>query len=380
MNILHNILLTAFDYTKIPLTILNEVNEPIYTTSDAITRGLIKTLNLTDNDEHLLFAHTPDNLLYASFHFSYEGMAYRLVVGPHYLFTVKDGTQVLSAQTQLQIKRAIIFFEDWTTFMSKLFTNRKQLKIQKRYCNAFITNSIVFDELQPMEREPLPDVSNIDFLRVQRQLFDFILNGDETNALNTLDQYMSLAQLSFSQNHIQKIKYHIVTFIALLSNLLITEKNISATTIRNMSDLYITEIDGLQTEHELRNFFKAIIVEFSHKAEQLTYYSPHTTKAIQYITNQLYNPICVQDIANHLNLSLSYTSNLFKREVGISLKKFIQIKRIDEAKMLLMYSDYTATQIAEHLQFCSTSYFSKVFTQEIGLTPRQFYKTNTLKK
>jgi len=380
MNVLHNILLTAFDYTKIPLTLLNEVNELIYTTSPRVTESVLKTLSFAEDDSSIIFSHTPDNLLYASFIFQYEGTTYYLVIGPHYLFTLKDGTQVLSAQTQLQIKRAIIFFEDWAGFIAKMFTNRKQLQIKKQYCNAFITNSIVFDELQSIEHDPLPDVSNIDFLRIQRQLFEFILNGDDMNALNTLDQYMALSQLSFTQNHIQKIKYHIVTFIALLSNLLITEKNISATTIRNMSDLYITEIDGLQTEHELRNFFKAIIVEFSHKAEQLTYYSPHTTRAIQYITNQLYNPICVQDIANHLNLSLSYTSNLFKREVGIPLKKFIQIKRINEAKMLLMYSDYTATQIAEHLQFCSTSYFSKVFTQEIGLTPRQFYKSNMMKK
>jgi len=238
----------------------------------------------------------------------------------------------------------------------------------------------VFDEIEAIEHDVLPDVSNVDFLLIQRQIFDFILNGDETNALDTLDKYMDLSYLSSTRNQIQKIKYQIVIFIALLSNLLITEKNISATTIRNMSDLYITEIDGLQTEQELHNFLKAIIIEFSHKAEQLNYYSSHTTKAIQYITNQLYNPIRVQDVADHLQLSLSYTSNLFKREVGISLKKFIQIKRINEAKMLLMYSDYTATQIAEHLQFCSTSYFSKVFTQEIGLTPRQFYKTNALKK
>jgi AraC-like DNA-binding protein len=380
MNVLHNILLTAFDYTKIPLTVVSELHELIYTTSETINNQKIKDLTLAEDERTLLFSHTSDNLLYASFFFSFEGTAYYLVIGPHYLFSLKEGTQVLSTEMQLQIKRAIIFFEDWTVFIAKILTNRRQFQLQKRYCNAFITNSIVFDELETAGIETQPDEANVDFLYTQRQIFDFILNGDETNALNSLDQYMSLSQLNFSQNHIQKIKYEIVIFIALLSNLLITEKNISATTIRNMSDLYITEIDGLQTEHELRNFFKAVIIEFSHKAEQLTYYSPHTTKAIQYITNQLYNPICVQDVANHLQLSLSYTSNLFKREVGVSLKKFIQIKRINEAKMLLIYSDYSASQIAEHLQFCSTSYFSKVFTQEIGLTPRQFYKTNTLKK
>ena len=51
--------------------------------------------------------------------------------------------------------------------------------------------------------------------------------------------------------------------------------------------------------------------------------------------------------------------------------------KIEEAASLLLYTEYTDTEISALLGFSSQSYFIKVFRKFIGTTPKKYKKQYT---
>ena len=102
--------------------------------------------------------------------------------------------------------------------------------------------------------------------------------------------------------------------------------------------------------------------------------SPRLAKMMTYIEEHLTEKIELADIAEHVNLSRTYASAIFKEELGITISEFILRERMLEAKRMLRDSDLTVAAIADKLAFCSQSYFTKNFTQTEGMTPLEYRK------
>ncbi|MFW0717536.1 helix-turn-helix domain-containing protein [Pedobacter sp. N23S346] len=80
----------------------------------------------------------------------------------------------------------------------------------------------------------------------------------------------------------------------------------------------------------------------------------------------------VKYMAEKLNLSAHYLSDLLKQETGKTALELIHIYLISEAKNLLMDANTNVTETAYALGFENLSYFSRLFKRESGLTPKQF--------
>ncbi|MBO5292841.1 MAG: helix-turn-helix transcriptional regulator [Lachnospiraceae bacterium] len=67
-----------------------------------------------------------------------------------------------------------------------------------------------------------------------------------------------------------------------------------------------------------------------------------------------------------------YLSKLFHKEIGIPVSEYIMLQKVEKAKNLLCYSDYSIVDIANYLTFSSQSHFIQVFQKFAGLTPRKY--------
>ena len=77
---------------------------------------------------------------------------------------------------------------------------------------------------------------------------------------------------------------------------------------------------------------------------------------------------------------MNFLTSLFHREEGISLYQYIFAQKIDLAKNLLIYSDYSYIDIANYLGFTSQSHLSARFKAATGMTLREYrnrYKKET---
>jgi AraC family transcriptional activator of pobA len=84
----------------------------------------------------------------------------------------------------------------------------------------------------------------------------------------------------------------------------------------------------------------------------------------------------VNMMADQLNISPRYLSDLLKQETGKTAIELIHIFLMSEAKNLLKGADQSVAEIAYHLGFENMSYFSRLFKQEVGVSPVQFKKQN----
>jgi AraC-like DNA-binding protein len=77
-------------------------------------------------------------------------------------------------------------------------------------------------------------------------------------------------------------------------------------------------------------------------------------------------------ISDKLNMNYDSISELFSQPEGITLEKYIITKRLEKVKELLVYSDFTLTEIAHKTGFSSINHLSRQFKQHTGLSPSQF--------
>ena len=93
---------------------------------------------------------------------------------------------------------------------------------------------------------------------------------------------------------------------------------------------------------------------------------------MDYIYSHIHYRITLKELAEYLDLSESYLSKLFRKEMGISVSNYILDLKIDKAKNLLQYSEYTTSDISNYLAFSSQSHFIQVFQKKTGLTPHKY--------
>ena len=108
------------------------------------------------------------------------------------------------------------------------------------------------------------------------------------------------------------------------------------------------------------------------KSKTQIHYSKPVQLAIDYIYDNLHSKILLEDIAEKAELSDSYLSKLFHKETGVSITDYIITKRVDAAKNLLIFTEYTTSEISNFLNFSSESHFIATFKKHTGLTPKKF--------
>jgi AraC-like DNA-binding protein len=100
--------------------------------------------------------------------------------------------------------------------------------------------------------------------------------------------------------------------------------------------------------------------------------SIHCIKAIDYICDHLHEVITIQDVADYTGLDRTYLGKLFHRETGKSIAEYIRFRKVETAKNMLLYSDFSCAEIAGYLAFSSHSHFSSVFRKYTGMTPLEY--------
>lgn len=77
----------------------------------------------------------------------------------------------------------------------------------------------------------------------------------------------------------------------------------------------------------------------------------------------------MQELGNQYNLSYSYFRKMFKKHTGISPKQYHLQLKLYMAKEMLLTTDKSVKEISIDLGFQSSSYFSRIFKQKMGIAP-----------
>lgn len=113
--------------------------------------------------------------------------------------------------------------------------------------------------------------------------------------------------------------------------------------------------------------------------QQVKPYPAQLANMISFINQNYTQPLSLQQLSDNFQLSKQYIARLFIRYLNVTANTYILMVKLHHAQELLKFSRMNITEISNHLGFCSTSYFSRVFKQYYAISPKQYqYSSNKL--
>ena len=92
----------------------------------------------------------------------------------------------------------------------------------------------------------------------------------------------------------------------------------------------------------------------------------------EYLVRHMAETISVGVLAREFGYHEKYFSALFKKETGRSVKQYVDERKLDRAKYLLLNTDAWVAEIAEHLGFGEVQNFYHQFKKAMNCTPSEY--------
>lgn len=110
--------------------------------------------------------------------------------------------------------------------------------------------------------------------------------------------------------------------------------------------------------------------------EETQQLSPLVRNVLGYIGENLSEPMTLDDLAARFFISKYHLSHAFSREVGVSIYRYILLRRLMMARQLLTAGE-AAGQVCRSCGFSDYTSFYRAFKSEYGISPREFVSGNS---
>jgi AraC-like DNA-binding protein len=94
-------------------------------------------------------------------------------------------------------------------------------------------------------------------------------------------------------------------------------------------------------------------------------------RAARWMDAQLAGPVTIADLAKEMGYHRTHLTKLFRREKGMSPVRYLQLRRMERARLLLR-EPLTVEEVASSVGYADPLYFSKVFKKWSGVSPTAF--------
>ena len=144
-------------------------------------------------------------------------------------------------------------------------------------------------------------------------------------------------------------------------------------------------MDGFSNDIILTNLSQLLICllrEVSHPRDQKlqAVNSAHSENEIirqaqQYIGAHIRDKLSVPLVARQVDVSPSYLTALFHKNLQISPGEYIRRAKLQESKQMIRENNLNFTEIAAALQYSTVHHFSRQFKEKFGITPTEYAKS-----
>ncbi len=187
----------------------------------------------------------------------------------------------------------------------------------------------------------------------------------------------SVTQMSLGESH-----YALINFTALLPDAspCLYNCNTFDDFKHNIDRLIrVSLFDSISGEFEMMSLFYKI-VSVLHQNNRKNYCDSNKINLIKpatdYLENNIFNPdMKVGKLHTMLNISDTYFRRIFISLYGVSPKKYVQNKRLIQAKNILDSGEYSHIyEVANSVGFDDALYFSKLFKNTYGYFPSKRHR------
>ena len=98
-------------------------------------------------------------------------------------------------------------------------------------------------------------------------------------------------------------------------------------------------------------------------------------RAQQYVSAHVREKLSVPLVARQIDVSPSYLTALFHKNLQISPGEYIRRIKLQESKQMIRENNLNFTEIAAELQYSTVHHFSRQFKEKFGITPTEYAKS-----
>lgn len=94
-----------------------------------------------------------------------------------------------------------------------------------------------------------------------------------------------------------------------------------------------------------------------------------------FIDDSLFGDISVSEIASIFGYSEKYIGQLFLKSFGMTIKEYVNLKRLETAEHLVRATTLEITEISSQSGFNNVTYFNRLFKNKYNASPREYRKS-----
>lgn len=270
-----------------------------------------------------------------------------------------------------QLRNAIIVLVILSEEISKsdqlIFVRKLSIQLGDRVyigigclCNSFTNLPTSYQEAYETSFQMKADEqSNYSFYQVEKQE---VGNSEVVeNIVEKLEQGKREAVLGYFTEH--------------ATNLSESDKEVLYISVQHiLKKHYITEphasLAGLRTTEDWQAYLHICSIKINEhfQSKQLM------TQAREYIEKHYQDPLSLEELANVVNLSPNYFSNMFKEAFGETFIELLTKIRMEKAREFITENEHSLKEISFLIGYKDPNYFSRVFKRYYHLSPKQFQK------
>lgn len=374
-----HILDSLYKRTYIPCSILNQSGElcfpkysPLLDMKDAFA------YLFTEDEDPLHIVHTYE-YLGASFRYEIDHIQYTIFVGPCTLLDAVEHRHENFSKLRNYISSESL--ESFKDYCANLYALCHGHTIPKDHIPVYYNRmhkkshspQQIFEE-NLYERRSHDQTR--DSYQFELRFLDYVKRGrkDKIDWIFSKINKTYIVELAEEPFEGNKLKF--ASIVTLLTRTAIAS-GVPLDSAFSLSDALIQGLKSIHTSSECIRYMKYASYEFSDLIQATAKNcSTMINQCLRYIDSHLYEKISLQNLADETGNSTVYISSRFKKELGMTLSDYVLERKIEEAKHLLLFTDYSFQEISTLLNFTSQSHFTQRFKQVCKQTPKQFRQKN----
>ncbi|SHM55392.1 AraC family transcriptional regulator [Gracilibacillus kekensis] len=393
------LLRTLFEMTKIPVSIVKYSEQIKSFSNSKLTNPLFESyeeqlLECGIQGQYIQLVDTVYFESLLSIPFMKNDTKYWLIIGPiiHNPPTKSSINRLLKRLDQLFLQ------EEFEKYLFTLKIESKNQLIESGHMAYFIINGAeinIREELSLVKQKEEPtnnkyysnyiaDVREKSLYHhdplLERRIYQLVEEGNTAEILPYYKAFQNRGDFQhglLSRNsEMRSLKNRAIAMITLATRAAI-RGGVHPEDAYSLGDVLIQDLEELTSISKVSWYREEILYDFTEmvKRNRKQNFSRKVTLSQEYIYKHIYEPdLSVNSIAKKLEINSKYLSNLFKKEVGISISEYIQKSKIQEAQKMMIYFNRSLTEICNLLNFTDQSYFTKIFKRHAQITPKEFLR------
>jgi AraC-like DNA-binding protein len=210
------------------------------------------------------------------------------------------------------------------------------------------------------------------YLQEEFGLLAAIRKGEKERARSIINRIL-IRIYSLQTEDLEMLKTLVLEMVVLMYRTAV-DKGADPRELLGVNSSYLKEFHEIQDDVSLSQWLTRWLEDFINiSLSQVAPAPPDSIAlALEYMKNNLDQPISRDEVARACNMSYGYFSRIFHQRTGYTFSDLLNKFRVEQARELMEESALNINQIALDCGFADQSYFSKVFHRYVGSTPKEY--------